>query len=84
LAAFDDSTVRLSATHQKVPMSIGSIPSSSSQGGSLSRNVTTFFAVVAAMTFSASGAPTPLYQEYQSHFGLTRRSLVHARNVGRF
>jgi len=28
--------------------------------------------VIAAMTFSASGAaPTPLYQEYQSHFGLT-------------
>jgi len=38
----------------------------------LSCNVTTVFAVLAAMTFSASGAaPTPLYQEYQSHFGLT-------------
>src|SRR6267378_4219817 len=53
-------------------MSICSSPSSSSQGGSLSCNVTTVFAVLAAMTFSASGAaPTPLYQEYQSHFGLT-------------
>jgi hypothetical protein len=39
---------------------------------SLSCNVTTIVAVIAAMTFSASGAaPTPLYQEYQSHFGLT-------------
>ena len=35
-------------------------------------NVTTVSAVISAMTFSASGAaPTPLYQEYQSHFGLT-------------
>ena len=40
--------------------------------GSLSCNVTTITAVISAMTFSASGAaPTPLYQEYQSHFGLT-------------
>jgi MFS family permease len=40
--------------------------------GSLSCRVTTVAAVIAAMTFSASGAaPTPLYQEYQSHFGLT-------------
>jgi MFS family permease len=53
-------------------MSIESIPSSSSQGRLLSCNVTTIFAVLAAMTFSASGAaPTPLYQGYQSHFGLT-------------
>jgi MFS family permease len=53
-------------------MSINATPSSSSQGRSLSCNVTTVFAVLAAMTFSASGAaPTPLYQEYQSHFGLT-------------
>ena len=53
-------------------MSIDSTPSSSPQGRSLSCNVTTVFAVLAAMTFSASGAaPTPLYQEYQSHFGLT-------------
>jgi hypothetical protein len=53
-------------------MSINATPSSSSQGGALSCNVTTVVAVLAAMTFSASGAaPTPLYQEYQSHFGLT-------------
>jgi hypothetical protein len=53
-------------------MSINATPSSSCQGGSLSCNVTTIVAVIAAMTFSASGAaPTPLYQEYQSHFGLT-------------
>ena len=53
-------------------MSIDSTPSSSSHGRLLSCNVTTVFAVLAAMTFSASGAaPTPLYQEYQSHFGLT-------------
>jgi MFS family permease len=53
-------------------MSIQSAPSSSSQSRTLSCNVTTVFAVLAAMTFSASGAaPTPLYQEYQSHFGLT-------------
>jgi MFS family permease len=53
-------------------MSIDSTPSSSSHGRLLSCNLTTAFAVLAAMTFSASGAaPTPLYQEYQSHFGLT-------------
>ena len=53
-------------------MSINATPASSSQGRLLSCNVTTIFAVLAAMTFSASGAaPTPLYQEYQSHFGLT-------------
>jgi MFS family permease len=53
-------------------MSINATPSSSCQGGSLSCNVTTIVAVIAAMTFSASGAaPTPLYQAYQSHFGLT-------------
>src|SRR5437660_4883979 len=53
-------------------MSINATPSSSSQARSLSCNVTTVVAVVAAMSFSASGAaPTPLYQEYQSHFGLT-------------
>src|SRR5438105_4003708 len=39
---------------------------------SLSCNVTTITAVISAMTFSANGAaPTPLYQKYQSHFGLT-------------
>jgi len=53
-------------------MAIEPIPCSSPQGRSLSCNVTTVFAVLAAMTFSASGAaPTPLYQEDQSHFGLT-------------
>jgi MFS family permease len=53
-------------------MTIESTPCSSPLGRSLSCNVTTVFAVLAAMTFSASGAaPTPLYQEYQSHFGLT-------------
>jgi MFS family permease len=53
-------------------MSIDSTPSCSSQRGLLSCNATTVFAVLAAMTFSASGAaPTPLYQEYQNHFGLT-------------
>src|SRR5205807_1259160 len=56
---------------RQVPMSINATPSSSSQARSLSCNVTTVVAVGAAMTFSASGAaPTPLYQEYQSHFGL--------------
>jgi MFS family permease len=45
---------------------------SSPRRGTLSCHVTTVTAVIAAMTFSASGAaPTPLYQEYQSHFGLT-------------
>jgi MFS family permease len=45
---------------------------SSPPRGFLSCHVTTVTAVIAAMTFSASGAaPTPLYQEYQSHFGLT-------------
>src|SRR4029077_14448639 len=53
-------------------MTIEPIPRSSPQGRSLSCNVTTVFAVLAAMTFSASGAaPTPLYQEYQSQFGLS-------------
>jgi MFS family permease len=40
--------------------------------GTLSCSVTTITAVAAAITFSASGAaPTPLYHEYQEHFGLT-------------
>jgi MFS family permease len=40
--------------------------------GTLSCYVTTITAVAAAITFSASGAaPTPLYHEYQEHFGLT-------------
>jgi MFS family permease len=39
--------------------------------GTLSCYVTTATAVAAAITFSASGAaPTPLYHEYQEHFGL--------------
>ena len=38
----------------------------------LSYKTTTFFAVVTAMTFAASGAaPTTLYQSYQVTFGLT-------------
>jgi MFS family permease len=38
----------------------------------LSNTVTTITAVIAAMTFSASGAaPTPLYHQYQESFGLT-------------
>jgi MFS family permease len=39
---------------------------------SLSNKATTVVAVIAAMTFSASGAaPTPLYHQYQESFGLT-------------
>jgi MFS family permease len=39
---------------------------------SLSNRATTVMAVIAAMTFSASGAaPTPLYHQYQESFGLT-------------
>lgn len=39
---------------------------------SLSNTATTVVAVIAAMTFSASGAaPTPLYHHYQDSFGLT-------------
>lgn len=38
----------------------------------LSNAATTITAVIAAMTFSASGAaPTPLYHQYQESFGLT-------------
>jgi MFS family permease len=38
----------------------------------LSNAFTTVMAVIAAMTFSASGAaPTPLYHQYQESFGLT-------------
>ncbi|BAV47828.1 MFS transporter [Mesorhizobium sp. 113-1-2] len=40
--------------------------------GTLSCFVTTVTCVAAAITFSASGAaPTPLYHDYQEHFGLT-------------
>src|ERR1700730_3704754 len=57
----------------EVPMSsVNTAPCRPRSSGSLSCNVTTIAAVVAAIAFSASGAaPTPLYQEYQSHFGLT-------------
>ena len=52
--------------------SVNTAPCPPCSSGSLSCNVTTITAVLSAMTFSASGAaPTPLYQEYQSHFGLT-------------
>jgi Major Facilitator Superfamily len=44
---------------------------------SLSNAATTALAVVAAMTFSASGAaPTPLYPEYQASLGLSAFSLT--------
>src|ERR1700730_2614400 len=44
---------------------------------SLSNTATTVMAVVAAMTFSASGAaPTPLYQQYQETLGLTPFTLT--------
>jgi hypothetical protein len=38
----------------------------------LSKSATTVWAVITAMTFSASGAaPTPLYQQYQDVFGMS-------------
>ena len=44
---------------------------------SLSNASSTFFATLAAMTFSASGAaPTPLFQQYQESFGLTPAMLT--------
>src|SRR5437016_1827955 len=53
-------------------MSVSVDPCASPPSGTLSCHVTTATAVVAAITFSASGAaPTPLYHEYQEHFGLT-------------
>src|ERR1700726_261616 len=52
--------------------SVNAAPCPPRSSASLSCNFTTITAVISAMTFSASGAaPTPLYQEYQSHFGLT-------------
>jgi MFS family permease len=43
----------------------------------LSDASSTFFATLAAMTFSASGAaPTPLYRQYQETFGLTPAMLT--------
>jgi MFS family permease len=49
-----------------------SVEPCASPPGTLSCYVTTVTAVVASITFSASGAaPTPLYLEYQEHFGLT-------------
>src|ERR1700704_2282770 len=53
-------------------MSVSVDPCASPSSGTLSCYVTTAAAVAAAITFSASGAaPTPLYQTYQEHFGLT-------------
>ena len=53
-------------------MSVSADPCTSPPPGTLSCYVTTAAAVAAAITFSASGAaPTPLYHEYQEHFGLT-------------
>src|SRR6202790_4654267 len=53
-------------------MSVSVEPCASPPPGTLSCYVTTVTAVAAAITFSASGAaPTPLYHEYQEHFGLT-------------
>jgi MFS family permease len=53
-------------------MSVSMDPCTSPTSGTLSCYVTTATAVAAAITFSASGAaPTPLYHEYQEHFGLT-------------
>jgi hypothetical protein len=52
--------------------SVNTAPCPPRSSGSLSCYVTTATAVAAAITFSASGAaPTPLYHEYQEHFGLT-------------
>src|ERR1700731_3529557 len=56
----------------EVSMSVSVDPCASPPSGTLSCYVTTAAAVAAAITFSASGAaPTPLYQKYQEHFGLT-------------
>src|ERR1700730_18896711 len=53
-------------------MSLSVDPCASPPPGTLSCYLTTATAVAAAITFSASGAaPTPLYHEYQVHFGLT-------------
>jgi MFS family permease len=53
-------------------MSVSVDTCASPSPGTLSCYVTTATAVAAAITFSASGAaPTPLYHEYQEHFGLT-------------
>ena len=53
-------------------MSASADPCASPPSGTFSCYVTTATAVAAAITFSATGAaPTPLYYEYQQHFGLT-------------
>src|ERR1700680_117279 len=53
-------------------MSVSVDPCAAPAPGTLSCYVTTATAVAAAITFSASGAaPTPLYHQYQEHFGLT-------------
>jgi hypothetical protein len=54
------------------PMSPCAACASQQSRPSLSNSATTVMAVIAAMTFSASGAaPTPLYHQYQESFGLT-------------
>src|SRR3982075_2822122 len=53
-------------------MSVSADPYASPPPGTLSCYVTTATPLAAAFTFSATGAaPTPLYYEYQRHFGLT-------------
>src|SRR5882724_5278741 len=53
-------------------MSASVDPCAAPPSGTLSCYITTVTAVAASITFSASGAaPTPLYHEYQKHFGLT-------------
>src|SRR5882762_8837656 len=57
---------------REISMSVRVDPCASPPSGTLSCYVTTVTAVAAAITFSATGAaPTPLYYEYQQHFGLT-------------
>src|ERR1700730_14861170 len=53
-------------------MSVSVDPCAAPPSDTWSLYVPTVTAVAAAITFSASGAaPTPLYHEYQEHFGLT-------------
>ncbi|MEW6454467.1 MAG: MFS transporter [Pseudomonadota bacterium] len=55
-----------------IEIPIGGRSVAKASAGTLSCSVTTITAAAAAITFSASGAaPTPLYHEYQVHFGLT-------------
>jgi len=72
--AVDDARdgVRTGPPAAGVSMSASTDACASRPPGTLSCYVTTVTAVAAAITFSASGAaPTPLYHEYQEHFGLT-------------